>query len=128
MTKTTIKTFDLTDYIDKFERMAKESLDQGKIDVVFLWSDTDPASLKQFEYFNSIHDDFVKRILPVLISSKLGKHFVEESWMLAEKCHDPAVKIEFTPTFLDFKTHEKIAEGLCRRRAILKGRRRFFRR
>jgi len=97
---------DLVSYIEDFVRIATES---KQISLIMIYDDDDPLSHRQFRYFKEntiIVLDVSNRILPIERRSKLGRRFIDESRRYSMKMDDDKLKIEFTPTFLDFKTHK----------------------
>lgn len=129
---------ELQRYIDQFTKNAKESFKRGDIEVIMVYGHTCPVCHMQFNHFkNYMAIDFDRfkdgklngkekenkemvadRILPVTEEEPLGKVLIAEADSWAKEFGNPDLEIKYTPTFLDAKTHEKIAQSFQAERPL----------
>ena len=106
---------DLIVYIKSFIKKTRERLERGEIALVMIYDDADPRSYLQFKHFkNGKPEDvpLIDQILPVEWRSDFGQRFIRESLEYSEKMNKTELRIDFTPTFINFKTHEIVLVGV----------------
>jgi len=115
-------TREMFQYIESFERKARESFEKGESEMLMLYRTSCAVCHKQFEMFkNGIDAKYAitSKIYPIEITTKLGMLLIGESMAWKKEMNDPDLEIKYTPTFIDAKTHQIIVYGVQEKDIII---------